>query len=126
MHICKDMKMRKLKVADMDKVAGEASELLMAMANAKRLMIMCHLLEGESTVNALAERVGMSQTAVSQQLAKLRALRLVSTRREAQQIFYSLASENVERVLETLYGIYCDPALQTEDDQPRLEAAAAR
>lgn len=125
MHICKDMKMRKLNVADMDKVAGEASELLMAMANAKRLMIMCHLLEGESTVNALAERVGMSQTAVSQQLAKLRALRLVSTRREAQQIFYSLASDNVERVLETLYGIYCDPALQAEGDKPRLAATAA-
>lgn len=107
--------MRKLKVEDMDRVAGEASELLMAMANAKRLMILCHLLEGESTVNALAERVGMSQTAVSQQLAKLRAMKLVSTRREAQQIYYSLASHNVERVLETLYGLYCDPASEARD-----------
>jgi ArsR family transcriptional regulator, virulence genes transcriptional regulator len=103
------MKMRKLKVEDMGKVAGEASELLLAMANPNRLMILCHLLEGESTVTALAERVSMNQTAVSQQLAKLRALKLVATRRSAQQIFYSLASEHVERILETLYGIYCEP-----------------
>lgn len=101
--------MRKLKIEDMEKVAGEASELLLAMANANRLMILCHLLEGESTVTSLAERVGMSQTSVSQQLAKLRAMKLVSTRRSAQQIYYSLASRNVERVLETLYGIYCSP-----------------
>ena len=104
------MKVRKMKIADMDKVAGEASELLLAMANPKRLMILCHLLDGECTVGGLAERVEMSQTAVSQQLAKLRALRLVSTRRQAQQIHYSLASESVTQVLETLYGIYCEPA----------------
>ena len=104
------MKIRKMEIANMDKVAGEAAELLLAMANQKRLMILCHLLDGECTVGALAERVGMSQTAVSQQLAKLRALRLVATRREAQQIHYSLASPAVTRVLETLYGIYCEPA----------------
>jgi ArsR family transcriptional regulator, virulence genes transcriptional regulator len=103
------MKIRKSDMSDLGQMAGEASELLLAMANPNRLMILCYLLEGESTVTALAERLGLNQTAVSQQLAKLRALKLVATRREAQQIFYSLASPKVERVLETLYGIYCDP-----------------
>lgn len=103
------MNKRKMDATQMNRVAGEASELLLAMANANRLMILCYLLDGECTVGTLAERLGMNQTAVSQQLAKLRAMKLVSTRREAQQIFYSLASSEVERVLETLYGIYCDP-----------------
>ncbi len=96
-----------MKPAEMAPMAREASELLDAMANEKRLMILCLLLDGELSVNDLAERVGMSQSALSQQLAKLRALKLVDTRREAQQIYYRLASANVERVLETLYGIYC-------------------
>ena len=88
-------------------MAREASGLLDAMANEKRLMILCQLLEGEVAVNDLAERVGMNQSALSQQLAKLRGLKLVDTRREAQQVYYRLASKNVEKVLETLYGIYC-------------------
>ncbi len=90
-------------------MAREASVLLDAMANEKRLMILCQLLDGEVAVNELAERIGMNQSALSQQLAKLRALKLVDTRREAQQVYYRLASTNVERVLETLYGIYCTP-----------------
>lgn len=101
--------MRGIQTAELDNMAREASELLLAMANEKRLKVLCHLLDGETTVNELAELVGMNQSALSQQLAKLRGLKLVSTRREAQQIFYSLASPEVERVLQTLYGIYCDP-----------------
>src|SRR6187455_1245559 len=105
--------MRNIKITELNKMAREASELLAAMANEKRLMILCHLLDGETNVNELAELVGMNQSALSQQLSKLRALRLVETRREAQQVFYKLASEEVERVLETLYGIYCDPQTKT-------------
>ena len=100
--------MRNMKSSDIAPMAREASELLDAMANEKRLTILCMLLDGEITANDLAERVGMSQSALSQQLAKLRALKLVDTRREAQQIYYRLSSANVERVLETLYGIYCE------------------
>ncbi|TSE13655.1 winged helix-turn-helix transcriptional regulator, partial [Mesorhizobium intechi] len=84
-------------------------ELLAAMANEKRLMILCHLLDGETSVNELAELVAMNQSALSQQLSKLRALKLVDTRRDAQQVYYRLASAEVERILQTLYGIYCDP-----------------
>lgn len=99
--------MKNVKPSDMAPMAREASGLLDAMANEKRLMILCQLLEGEVAVNDLAERVGMNQSALSQQLAKLRGLKLVDTRREAQQVYYRLASKNVEKVLETLYGIYC-------------------
>lgn len=112
MHICEDMKKRKMETDDMARVAAEASDVLLAMANPNRLMILCYLLDGESTVTSLAQRVGMSQTAVSQQLARLRAMKLVGTRREAQQIHYSLASDEVARLLGTLYDIYCDPGRQ--------------
>ncbi len=98
-----------MKMTELDVMAKEASDLLSAMANEKRLMVLCHLLEGEKTVNEIAELVGMNQSALSQQLGKLRALKLVETRRDAQQVHYRLASEEVERVLQTLYGIYCDP-----------------
>jgi DNA-binding transcriptional ArsR family regulator len=101
--------MRNMKMTELDVMAKEASDLLSAMANEKRLMVLCHLLEGERTVNEIAELVGMNQSALSQQLGKLRALRLVETRRDAQQVHYRLASEEVARVLQTLYVIYCDP-----------------
>lgn len=105
--------MRNMKITELDKMAREASELLAAMANEKRLMILCHLLEGETSVNELARLVEMNQSALSQQLARLRALKLVDTRRDAQQVYYRLASAEVERVLQTLYGIYCDPQTRT-------------
>lgn len=92
---------------EMEPVAREASELLTAMANEKRLLILCQLLKGEMSVNVLAEKVGMNQSALSQQLSKLRALKLVDTRREAQQIYYRLTSIPARQLLETLYGIFC-------------------
>ena len=101
--------MRNIKITELGKMAREASELLAAMANEKRLMILCHLLDGETSVNELAELVAMNQSALSQQLSKLRALKLVNTRRDAQQVYYRLASAEVERILQTLYGIYCNP-----------------
>lgn len=88
--------------------ANDASELLSAMSNPKRLLILCKLVEDEMSVLDLAEQVDLSQPALSQHLAKLRKLHLVKTRRSRNVIFYSLASKNVEAVLRTLYGIYCD------------------
>ncbi|WP_245451531.1 ArsR/SmtB family transcription factor [Georhizobium profundi] len=76
------------------------------MSNAKRLLILCNLIEGEMPVGQLAETVGLSQSALSQHLAKLRARKLVSTRRDAQTIYYSIASESVYRVLETIGDIF--------------------
>ncbi len=87
--------------------AEEASRLLTAMANSKRLMILCNLLEQELNVTELGERVGLAQSPLSQHLSKLRAWGFVKTRREGQQVHYSLASPAVQQVLMTLYGIYC-------------------
>ena len=89
--------------------AEEAAEALASMANAKRLLVLCHLVEGERSVGDLAGLAGLSQSALSQHLAKMRLQGLVKTRRNAQTIFYSLASDEVRAVLETLYAIYCSP-----------------
>ena len=96
-------------IEDIAGSAEEAAELLATMANANRLMVLCNLLNNEMAVQPLAEAVGMNQSALSQQLAKLRALRLVTTRREGRTIYYRLASSKVEQILEALYGIYCAP-----------------
>jgi DNA-binding transcriptional ArsR family regulator len=89
--------------------AGEAAALLKALAHEGRLMVLCQLLDGEHSVSALQESAGLSQSALSQHLARLREEGLVATRREAQTIFYRLADPNVARVLDTLAAIYCPP-----------------
>ena len=87
----------------------EVAATLAAMANPKRLLVLCTLLAGEKSVGDLAEIVRLSPAALSQHLGKMRALRLVATRRDGQTIFYSLASPEVRALLETLYRIYCAP-----------------
>jgi DNA-binding transcriptional ArsR family regulator len=94
----------------LDASAAQAADLLAALANKNRLMILCNLLNQEMAVQPLADAVGMSQSALSQQLAKLRLARLVATRRQGREIYYSVASDEVAQILETLYGIYCEPA----------------
>ena len=94
-------------LAVLEERAEEAAELLASMANPKRLLVLCHLVEGERSVGDLASLAGLSQSALSQHLAKMRLQRLVNTRRDGQTIFYSLASYEVRAVLETLYAIYC-------------------
>lgn len=98
-----------MNIAELEPRAGEAAELLAAMANPKRLLILCHLLEAELSVGELAERVELGQSPLSQHLAKLRALRLVAARRDGQSVRYRLASKDVAKVLRTLHGIYCAP-----------------
>jgi DNA-binding transcriptional ArsR family regulator len=89
--------------------AEEVAATLTAMANPRRLIVLCSLLEGEKSAGALADIVQLSPAALSQHLGKLRALRLVATRRDGQTIHYSLASAEVRAVLETLYRVYCAP-----------------
>ena len=98
-----------MSVTELEPRADEAAELLTAMANPKRLLILCHLLEQERSVAELSGLVDLAQSPLSQHLAKLRALTLVATRREGQSVFYRVASPEVTQVLETLYGIYCAP-----------------
>lgn len=89
--------------------AEEVAATLAAMANPKRLLVMCTLLVGEKSVGELAEIVRLTPAALSQHLGKMRALRLVSTRRDGQTIYYSLASAKVQAMLETLHRVYCAP-----------------
>lgn len=89
--------------------ADEVAATLTAMANPKRLLVMCTLLSGEKSVGELAEIVQLSPAALSQHLGKMRALRLVLTRRDGQTIYYSLASTEVRAMLKTLYRVYCAP-----------------
>ena len=86
----------------------EAADLLSAMGNQKRMMILCNLAGGEMQVGMLAEKVDLSQSALSQHLAKLRTRQLVKTRREAQAVYYSINSEPVLQMLRTLSSIYCN------------------
>ena len=85
-----------------------AVDTLKAMANPKRLAILCRLGESEVSVNELSTEVGLSQSALSQHLAKLREQGLVSTRREQQTIFYRLDSPEVTTLIATLRKLYCD------------------
>lgn len=102
--------MVEMNIAELEPRADEAVELLTAMANTKRLLILCHLLDKELSVSELSARVDLAQSPLSQHLSKLRALRLVAARREGQSIRYRLASEDVAKVLTTLHGIFCAPS----------------
>ncbi|NMA97066.1 MAG: winged helix-turn-helix transcriptional regulator [Phyllobacteriaceae bacterium] len=101
-------------ITDLEPRADEAAQLLTAMANPKRLLILCNLLEQERSVSELSRLVELEQSPLSQHLSKLRALGLVKTRRDGQSIYYRLASEPVTRVLLTLYDIYCRPPLAAD------------
>ncbi len=87
--------------------ATKASVLLKTMANEWRLLILCHLAEKEHSVSELENLIGLNQSALSQHLAVLRREKLVRTRREAQCIYYSLASEEAAKIMATLYSLYC-------------------
>jgi len=98
--------------------AGRAESFLKALANRHRLMILCELHRGECSVTALNQRLDLSQSALSQHLARLREDNLVETRRESQTIYYSLANKDVERVIALLWEIYCKADGDPDDMQP--------
>lgn len=98
-----------LSPSDFAAKAGEAAAFLRALAHDGRLMVLCQLVDGEKSVGELNAGVDLSQSALSQHLARLREEGLVATRREAQTIFYSLADERAARLLETLADIFCPP-----------------
>lgn len=87
--------------------AADAAGLMKALGNESRLMILCTLVDGERSVSELNEVIPLSQSALSQQLARLRSQGLVSTRRESQTIYYSLAAGPAEQIIQVLHGIYC-------------------
>ena len=100
-----------MKFRDFEANALEVANVLRTLGNERRLMILCKLAEaGEMTVGALVEAVGLSQSALSQHLARLRDAKVVKTRRESQTIHYSLANQGVKRLIDVLYDLYCRPA----------------
>lgn len=84
-----------------------AAKILKALSNERRLMIICALHAGETSVGALEEIIGLSQSALSQHLARLRRDGVVKTRRDAQTIYYSLDSEDTKKLLNCLHDLYC-------------------
>jgi DNA-binding transcriptional ArsR family regulator len=95
-------------LAELERKAAEAADLLKLLANENRLLILCRLaVKGEMAVNDLAQAVKLSQSALSQHLAKMREEDLVATRREAQTVFYRIADPNAARLLTLLKTIYC-------------------
>lgn len=105
---------------DLSRFAGQAAvavSVLKSIAHEGRLLVLCYLSEaGEMSVGDLVNRIGLSQSALSQHLAKLRAEGLVATRKEAQTVFYRVADDKVLTLLGTLHDLYC-PALGVGDPQ---------
>jgi len=112
-----------------DKV-GHAAQLLKALSNPHRLLILCQLLEGEKAVGELVTQIGLSQSALSQHLARLRRDDLVRTRRVAQTIFYAIEGAHARAILTTLHQLYCadgprsgrEPSRATVGAPPQLLA----
>ena len=96
-----------MNVNDMAEHAADAAGLMKALGNESRLMILCLLADRERSVGELNETIPLSQSALSQQLARLRQQRIVKTRRESQTIFYSLADGPAEKVIHLLHETYC-------------------
>ncbi len=95
--------------------AKEATSFLKVLANEKRLLILCHLADGEKSVTELERLMNIRQPTLSQQLARLRAEELVETRREAKTIYYSLASTEAVLAVQLLHKVFCE-----QDDSPAI------
>lgn len=118
-----------MNMIDLDALNGSArraSTLLKAMGNKHRLMILCQLGKGEKSVSELERVVGLSQSALSQHLARLRRDDLVVTRRSAQTIYYSLSGPEARRVLDSLHDLYCgsSPESLVAREMARREATS--
>lgn len=94
-------------IAELRSNAGQAAELLKAMSNENRLLILCHLGEEELSVSELNQFIDLSQSSLSQHLARLRNDGLVKTRRESQTIYYSIANQSVVRLIGFLQQEFC-------------------
>jgi len=108
-----------LSVADFQAHAAEAAQFLRVLANEHRLLVLCHLLVfGEMTVTELGERITLSQSALSQHLARLREDGLVTFRRESQTLHYRVCDDRAARLLAVLKDIFC-PTLGVDLEQTR-------
>jgi DNA-binding transcriptional ArsR family regulator len=108
--------MKKIDPHKLAESSEKAAKLLKIMSHPGRLMVLCHLMEGECPVSFLNQAIPLSQSALSQHLAGLRQAGVVDTRRESQVIHYRLKSQAVSGILEALYHIYCN----TDDEEKQL------
>ena len=92
---------------EMQSHAAEAAAMLKELANPSRLLILCQLIDGEKSVGELCRSIDLSQSAVSQHLARLREARLVDTEKRGQMVYYRLCNMEAHALLSTLYLIYC-------------------
>jgi len=106
--------------------AEKASAVLKAMANKRRLLILCQLVQGEKSVGELEELINLNQSALSQHLAILRRNNLVQTRREAQTIYYSLSTTEAEVIMQALYDLYCRDAAASDAARKKGRSKRAR
>lgn len=100
---------------DMAHSAADAAKFLKALAHKQRLMILCHLCSGEKYVGQLMEQLGMSQSATSQMLARLRDEGIVNTRRDGKMIFYRLATEGTAELVGLLHTLFCENPKSSSD-----------
>ena len=91
----------------MKKNVETASQLLKAIGSPTRLMLLCALADGEKSVSELTDALGLRQAMASQHLARLRQEGLVTTRREAQSVFYEIADDTAKKIVQVLYDAYC-------------------
>ncbi len=91
----------------MRRSARKASQFLKAISHEGRLMILCHLASGEKSVTELEQLLAIRQTAVSQQLSRLRLEGLVTPRRAGKTVYYSLTDDRPRQVIEVLYELFC-------------------
>jgi ArsR family transcriptional regulator, virulence genes transcriptional regulator len=99
----------RIAIKRLERNATRACDLLSAMANPSRLLVLCQLTDGEKSVGELQPHIGLSQSALSQHLAVLREKGLVRTRRAGQQIHYRLSSRAATALMHTLHEEFCAP-----------------
>jgi ArsR family transcriptional regulator len=104
------MSKTEMDVAALERRAAVVADILRAVANERRLMILCRLVEwGEANVTTLAEAVGLSQSALSQHLAKMRDEGVVTFRRDSQTLWYRIADPRIEELFGALHSLFCSP-----------------
>lgn len=97
-----------MKLNDIETHADNATALLKSIASKPRLLVLCQLVRGECSVGGLLANTAISQSALSQHLAKLRAENIVATRKQAQTVFYRISNKSVFKLIKTLHSIYCE------------------
>jgi DNA-binding transcriptional ArsR family regulator len=99
-----------MKLGDVEGSAERASAFLKSLGHPHRLRILCLIMEGERPVSAIADAIGLTQSGVSQHLARMRQEGLIKARRDGQTIYYSIADKRAARVVGLLESMFCPPA----------------